>query len=62
MEGVLKSAILNVFAYGARTDGDMGKWMVPFDSAHRIGVSTLLNEVLTVGEGLCRRCFKKCDI
>ena len=36
--------------------------MVPSDSARRIGASTLLNEVLTVGEGLWGRCFKKCDI
>ena len=52
----------NVFASGARTCEDTGKWIVPFDSARRIGVYTLLNEVLTVGEGLCGRCFKKCDI
>ena len=47
----------NVFASGERTSEDSAKWMVPFDSARRIGVSTLLNEALTVGEGLCGRVF-----
>jgi len=52
----------NVFAFPSTTSEDTRKWMAPSDSAHRLGVYTLLNEVLTVGEGLCGRCFKKCDI
>ena len=35
---------LNVFAYGARTDRDMRKGMVPFDSARRIGPYTPWND------------------
>jgi len=34
--------------------------MVPFDSAHQIGLTTLLKEVLTVDEGVCGQCFKMC--
>src|SRR5437667_223810 len=36
--------------------------MAPFDSAHQIGLDTLLIEVLTVDEGVCGQCFKICDI
>ena len=32
--------------------------MVPFDSAHQIGLTTLLKEVLTVDEGVRRYDFK----
>ena len=41
----------NLFAYNWRTNKDTAKWMVPFDSAHQIGLDTLLQEVLTVAEG-----------
>src|SRR5271169_173888 len=35
----------NVFAFALSTSGRMGKWMIPLDSAHRIGVSTLSRKV-----------------
>jgi len=51
MDGDLKICdIGNVFAYVWRTSRDTGKWMVPFDSAHRIGLNTLLKQILTVVE------------
>ena len=31
----------DVIAYGVATSGDMGKWMVPLNSAHRIGLIML---------------------
>ena len=42
----------NVFAYDWKTSKDTAKWIIPFDSAHKIGLDTLLKEVLTVGEGV----------
>src|SRR5438034_88662 len=50
-----------VFAYVWRTSRDTGKWMVPFDSAHQIGLNKLLKEVLTVDEGVHGWDFKMCD-
>ena len=59
----------NVFASPSTTSEDTRKWMAPSDSAHRIGVNTLLNEVLTQGKGsvegalksaLFERCFLWC--
>ena len=35
--------------------------MVPIDSAHQIGLDTLLKEVLTVDEGVHGWDFKMCD-
>ena len=63
MDGDLKICdIGNVFAYIWRTSGDIAKWMVPFNSAHQIGLTTLLKEVLTLDEGVCGQCFKICKI
>src|SRR4030095_14819781 len=45
------------FAYGWRTSKDMEKWMAPFDSAHQIGLNTLLKKVLTLDEGVCTWIF-----
>ena len=50
----------NVFAYICRTSGDTVKQMVPFDSAHQIGLTMPLKEVLTVDEGVCECGFKMC--
>src|SRR5437762_2921576 len=36
--------------------------MALFDSAHQIGLTTLLKEVLTLDEGVCGPCFKICKI
>ena len=41
-----------VFEYGATPSGDMLKRMAPVDSAHQIGLATLLIDVLTVDEGV----------
>ena len=43
--------IRDVFTYNVMTSEDTGKWMVPFDSACQIGLSTLLNDVLIVVGG-----------
>src|SRR5205814_2341588 len=40
----------HVFEYGATPSGDMLKRMAPVDSAHEIGLATLLIDVLTVDE------------
>ena len=42
--------------------GAVAKRMTPFDSAHRIALSTLSEGVLTVDEGVCRWGFKICGI
>ena len=44
----------NVFASVLATSRDMAKRTPPFDSAHKIGVSTFSREVLTVHQGVCR--------
>src|SRR5436190_586579 len=41
-----------VFEYGATRSGDMLKRMAPVDSAHQIGLATLLIDVLTADEGV----------
>src|SRR5216117_2316538 len=46
------SKIGHVFEYGATPSGDMLKRMAPVDSAHEIGLATLLIDVLTVDEGV----------
>src|SRR5437762_7301154 len=51
-----------VFNYIDRTDRDTDKRTPPFDSAHQIGVSTFLKDVLTVDEGVCGWRFKNCEI
>ena len=48
----------DVLASTLGTRGDTRKWMVPFDSAHPIRVSTFSREVLTVKQGVCRWRFK----
>jgi len=52
--GVKKRQIGDVFASALGTSGDTGKWMVPLDSAHQIGIFTLSRKVLTVDEGVCK--------
>src|SRR5947199_314708 len=42
--------------------GDMLKRMAPVDSAHQIGLATLLIDVLTVDEGVSRWRFKNRQI
>src|SRR5216117_1563009 len=42
----------HVFEYGATRSGDMLKRMAPADSAHQIGLATLLIDVLKVDEGV----------
>ena len=54
--------IWDVFAYCQRPNGVTAKWTPPFDSAHRIGLSTRSEGVLTVDEGVCRWGFKICGI
>ena len=39
---------MNIFASALGTSKDTGKWMPPFNSAHQIGLSTFLEEVLIV--------------
>ena len=51
-----------VFEYGATPSGDMHKRVAPVDSAHQIGVATLLIDVLTVDEGVSRWRFKNREI
>src|SRR5436190_1173602 len=46
------SKIGHVFEYGATPSGYMLKRMAPVDSAHQIGLATLLIDVLTVDEGV----------
>jgi len=38
------------------------KWTLAFDSQHRIGVSTISRELLTVDQSVCRWNFKNCDL
>src|SRR5438034_1197331 len=56
--GFENGRIGNVFASTGETSRDRAKRMVPLDSAHRIGVSTLSRGVLTVDEGACGWGFK----
>src|SRR5216117_1438615 len=51
-----------VFEYGATPSGDMLKRVEPVDSAHQIGLATLLIDVLTVDEGVSRWRFKNRQI
>ena len=51
-----------VFEYGATPSRDMLKRMAPVDSAHQIGLATLLIDVLTVDEGVSRWRFKNREI
>src|SRR5437773_11823632 len=48
----------HVFAHISSSKACMAKRTAPFDSAHRIGLSTRLNDVLTVEEGVCGWMFK----
>src|SRR5437762_2981132 len=47
-----------VVRYNSTTRGRTPKRTTPSDSAHRIGLSTLWNDVLTVDEGVCGWMFK----
>ncbi len=38
------------------------KRTLAFDSQHRIGVSTISRELLTVDQSVCRWNFKNCDL
>src|SRR5437762_2030305 len=48
----------HVFAHISSSKAGMAKRTAPFDSAHRIGPSTHLNDVLTVEGGVCGWMFK----
>ena len=48
----------HVFAHISSSKACMAKRTAPFDSAHRIGPSTHLNDVLTVEGGVCGWMFK----
>jgi hypothetical protein len=52
----------NVFASALSTSGRTGKWMAPFDSAYKIGPTTLSKEVLTADEGVCGWRFENWEI
>ena len=54
--------IWGVFNYCERTSARTAKRRTPSDSAHRIGQSTLLNDALTVEEGVCGWRFKNREI
>src|SRR5437667_4106953 len=56
--GFKNGRIGNVFASTGETSRDRAKRMVPLDSAHRIGVSTLSRGVPNVDEGVCGSWFK----
>src|SRR5436190_26806 len=60
--GVKKRQIGDVFASALGTSGDTGKWMAPFDSAHQIGLSTYLKDVLIVVWGSSSLDFKISEI
>ena len=63
MDGGFKNRkIGHVFDHISRTRAHTAKRTTPLDSAHRIGPSTLLNDVLTVEEVVCGWRFKNCDI
>ena len=51
-----------VFNHCERTSARTAKRTTPFDSAHRIGPSTLLKDVLTIDGGVCGWRCKNCDI
>ena len=48
----------HVFELGGTPSRDIVKRMAASDSAHQIGLTTLLMDVLTVDEGACGRRFK----
>jgi len=50
------------FLYICTTRGATAKRVAPVDSAHQIGLATLLIDVLTVDEGVWGCWFKNCDI
>ena len=60
MDGYMfkKCDIGHVFASGWRTSRDMVKRRLAFDSANRIGVSTISKGVLTVDQGVSGWRFK----
>src|SRR5436190_10352438 len=49
--GVKKRQIGDVFASTLGSSGDTGKWIAPVDSAHQIGLSTCMEDVLIVVGG-----------
>ena len=55
-----KSAV--AFRHISTTRARTAKQTTPFDPAYRIGLSTLLNDVLTVDEGFCGWRFKSRQI
>ena len=57
--GVKKRQIGDVFASALGTSGDTGKWIAPFDSAHQIGPSTCIEDLLIVVKGSSSLEFKK---
>src|SRR5438045_1759900 len=58
--GIRKLA--TAFRYISTTRARTAKQTTPFDPAYRIGLSTLLNDVLTVDEGFCGWRFKNHQI
>src|SRR5436309_14693456 len=58
--GIRKLA--TAFRYISTTRARNAKPTTPFDPAYRIGLSTLLNDVLTVDEGFCGWIFKNREI
>ena len=54
-----KRQIGDIFASALGTSGDTGKWMLPLDSAHQIGLSSFLEDVLIVVWGSSSLDFKK---
>ena len=51
----------HVFELGGTPSRDMVKRMAPSDSAHQIGLTTLLTDVLTVDEGVSGWGLKKAE-
>ena len=52
----------HIFRHISKTRARTAKRTTPLDSAHRLGLSTLLNDVLTVQEGVCGWRFKNREI
>ena len=52
MDPKIKEIERDFFAYNVTTSEDTGKWMIPFDSAHQIGLSILSTGLLTLDEGV----------
>src|SRR5205814_704390 len=50
------------FSRYLRNQGPYLQTTTSLDSAHQIGLSTLLKDVLTVEEGVCGWRFKNCEI